>query len=191
MPDSNTPAAPDPPIPAVLGPNEIIDRAAREIERMQDWPGWETAFAAASPGSPLLVKRLDLTGWYYYLVPFGAGSGITARLRLNAHTGKYAEAMAIDKSGDNLPPYVPLETAATRIRRRLAAGGQAKRNATKRTKSGGVQPQILFDPFPGWQPCLESLTAFLPFYIVNIDGRLLYYRLDGKIFDTLTFGAGH
>ncbi len=37
-----------------------------------------------------------------------------------------------------------------------------------------------------WQPCLESLSPYYPFYMFTIGGHRLYVRIDGPVFASLT-----
>jgi hypothetical protein len=49
----------------------------------------------------------------------------------------------------------------------------------------------VIDPFPAWKPCRESLSAFLPFYVVRLPtSDPEFHRMDGEVFLSLTFGAG-
>jgi hypothetical protein len=189
--DTQWPPPPDTPVPPVLGPNQIVDRARAEAARLGAFPGWAPAFIGASPVMPLLVERLDHAGWHYYLVSFTMGRGVTGRLRMNAHTGTYEEAMGVNRSGDELPPLLTTDALRQRIARRPWEWlGGAKKGRTAAARSV-LDPVIVFEPFPVWRPCLQSLTAFLPFYHVVINRRRRFLRLDGRVFDQLTFGAGH
>ena len=75
----------------VIGPPEILQRAGSEVARLAMLPRWTPAFAESSPGTPLLVRRLDQKDRYYYIVSYHVGTRVTARLQMNAHTGNYWE----------------------------------------------------------------------------------------------------
>ncbi len=162
----------------VLGPPDVLRRANSEALRLATLERWAPAFVAASQEPPLLVRRLDKDD-FYYLVSFRSGDGITARVRINAHTGKYAEAIGIDRRGDALAPYLTPERIRDRIARKPPAGS---------ARTGQRAPII--EPFLGWKPCAQSFSAFLPFYVVRVGVTVLYYRVDGKVFTQLTAGAG-
>jgi hypothetical protein len=55
---------------------------------------------------------------------------------------------------------------------------------------GAQLPRV--DPFLVWQPCVQSLSIFEPFYRLRYDSSTTQYMsvVSGKIYDRLTFGAG-
>lgn len=169
---------------SVLGPPEILRHARREASRLAMVESWTPAFAGSSPGLPLLVKRLDQTGRYYYLVPFGVGEHVTVRLRMDAHTGNYAEGISVGRRGDALQPFRTPEQAHRRVALKLEARAKHKK------KIAQALPVITIEPFLVWKPCAQSFSAFLPFYLITVSGSEFYVRVDGRVFDTLTFGAG-
>jgi hypothetical protein len=164
---------------AVLGPPDILLRARAEAVRLGQWSRWKVAFSGATEDAPLLVRRLDQTDQYYYLVTFRVGSDVTARVRISAHTGEFAEAIAIDKKGDVLVRFFAAEDIRASLER------------SKRS-SGGISQRtpVVIEPLLAWKPCRESFSSFLPFYIVWVGKRRSYHRVDGKVYDDLTMGAG-
>lgn len=168
----------------VFGPPEILDRAKTETKRLHRLTTWRAAFADAVPETPLLVQRRDKPGADFYIVSFRAGPGVTARLRMNAHTGEYAEGIGINKKGDVLKSYYPVDAARQRIASVIAT-------LAKKPKKRSDLVVAAVDPFPIWQPCAQSLSAFLPFYRFWAPGVEIYFRVDGKIHSgPLTYGAG-
>src|SRR6476469_7113815 len=99
--EEQTPMSPD----TVLDALVIVLHARTEATRLRKVTSWTPAFEGASPEEPRLVHRLDQPGRYYYIVSFSMAAGTTARLRMNAYTGAYAEGIGIDKPGDVLPAY--------------------------------------------------------------------------------------
>ncbi len=161
-------------LPALLCEAELA--AARLVKLKRWWP----AFSGASPELPLLVARLDLAGVYYAIVAFRIGDLLTARMRLDAHTGKYAEATGIEKVGASLRPY----DTADAIRRRLIQQRVPPSPGARRA----VAPVV--DPIMVWQPSAQSPTAFLPFYRVTAGRHVRFWRVDGRDFDKVELGAG-
>lgn len=169
---------------SILDPTMILARARVEAARLSQVPSWTPAFSESSPDAPLLVRRLDYPDQYFYIVSFHAAGRVTARLRINAETGAYSEGIGIGKSGEELTPWVPRDTAFNRMSAKVAA------DAKKQKKKKGLQPPIAMEPFYGWKPCAQSFSAMLPFYIFTVGNGTRYARVDGKIYDALTFGAG-
>jgi hypothetical protein len=160
---------------SVIGPPEILERARSEAKRLSESTRWKAAFKDTVPETPLLVQRRDKTDADFYIVSFRSGPRVTARLRINGHTGRYAEAIGIDKVGDKLKPYYTID--------------QAQRQMVTLKKATAKGP-LAIDPFPMWRPCAQSLSAFLPFYRFWGPGKELYFRVDGKLYSALTYGAG-
>ena len=109
---------------------------------------------------------------------------MTARLEIDAYTGDYAEGIGVGKPGDGLPAY---KTAAEVYRRMVTV----LTNAAKKKKQKGPLPTIAIEPFYGWKPCAQSFSSFLPFYVIHVGpDQTRYVRVDGKVYDALTHGAG-
>ena len=161
---------------SMIGPPEIVERALAEARRLGESTNWRPAFVGSVPESPLLVLRRDKKEADFYIVSFRASSRVTARLRMNAHTGRYAEGIGIDKLGDMLKPYYRLD--------------QAERELKKKAKKKQPPPPAP-EPFLIWQPCAQSLSPFLPFYRFVEQGEEVYVRVDGRVHrGPLTYGAG-
>jgi hypothetical protein len=169
----------------ILDPTVIVQYSRSEALRLAKVPSWTPAFAAVSPETPLLVQRLDQPGRYYYIVTFGAGPRVTARLRLNAYTGAYSEGIGIGKMGDALPPYRTPPQAYTRLARAIQSAAKKKKKTNWK-----LLPPMAMEPFLVWRPCVQSLSAFLPFYQITAGPSVRYVRVDGKVYDALTYGAG-
>jgi hypothetical protein len=174
---------------SIIDPTAILLRARTESARLGVQPKWAPAFAGASAGTPILVSRLDKPDQYYYLVSFSIGARATARLRMNAQTGAFAEGIGIDKSGDALTPYITAGQAFSRVARVSAVEGD-KDKKKKKKKPSPSETVLTVEPFPGWRPCAQSFSAFLPFYLIKDGTSLRYVRFDGMLYDALTFGAG-
>ncbi len=168
----------------VLDALVIVLHARTEATRLRKVTSWTPAFEGASPEEPRLVHRLDQPGRYYYIVSFSMAAGTTARLRMNAYTGAYAEGIGIDKPGDVLPAYRTPPQSFQRLARALQA------DANKKKLKKWKMPAMTMEPFLAWKPCAQSFSAFLPFYVITVGGSQRYVRVDGRTYDALTFGAG-
>ena len=142
---------------------------------------WRTPLAGKGLGDPLLVQRLDRYDEYYYIVPFKSGAADTARLVIDADSGRFTEASAIENEGESLPPYIPaLKGLEARYGRALDL--RSVRNRVLRPGTIGQHPVL------AWRPCKQSTSPLLPFYLVSIGDRIVYWRVDGQVFDELTYG---
>jgi hypothetical protein len=142
---------------------------------------WVPPLASKELGDPWLVQRLDRYDEYYYIVPFKSGAADTARLVIDAQSGRFTEASAIDKEGESLPPYIPaLKGLEARYGRALDL--RSVRNRVLRPGTIGQHPVL------AWRPCKQSTSPLLPFYLVSIGDRIVYWRVDGELFDELTDG---
>lgn len=163
-----------------LGLPDLLCEAELAATRLAKLKRWWPAFRGASPELPLLVGRLDHAGVYYAIVAFRIDDRLTARMRLDAHSGKYAEATGIEKVGASLQPYETADDIRRRlIRMRAAPTLRAPRSAAP-----------VVDPLMVWQPSAQSPTAFLPFYRVTTGRRVRFWRVDGRDFDKVELGAG-
>jgi len=142
---------------------------------------WRAALEAKEPDTPLLVQRLDRYDEYYYIVPFKRAAAETARLMIDAASGRFMEASAIDNEGESLPPYHP-PLAGLDGQYGRALDLKSVRNRVLRPGTIGQHPVL------AWRPCKESTSPLLPFYLVTIGDRIVYWRVDGKAFDELTDG---
>lgn len=181
------PLFPDVPM-SVIGPPDILARALAEANRLSKLSNWKPAFERSLPETPLLVRRLDQTDRYYYIVSFASAVGITARLRMNAHTGRFSEGIGVDNLSDALDPYYAPDEVRRRAPRLLEAA--ATKGQTTRRPKGTPALAIGIEPFLVWKPCAQALSAFLPLYKISIGQRPWYFRVDGKVYEELTFGAG-
>jgi len=167
---------------AMIPPPSAIEEAQRAAAALlQTSARWRPGLAAREPDTPLLVQRLDRYDDYYYIVPFKRGHAETARLVIDATTGKFTEASAIEKEGESLAPYKPpLSPLDACYGRPLDL--PAVRNRVLRQGTIGKHAVLV------WRPCKESSSPLLPFHLLTIGDRVVYVRVDGQIFDELTDG---
>ncbi len=159
---------------------DVATRAAESAATMllRASPRWQPSLASRSWLSPLLVERLDRDD-YYYIVPCQREQGITARLSVNAISGRFMEASAIEVEGLTLPPYVePVLPSLFGTSFDLPA----LRSRILRPGTVGRHPVLV------WKPCKESTSPFRPFYLLTVGDQVVYWRVDGTTFDRLTEG---
>ena len=163
---------------------EILSTASTEAARLGKMKRWQAAFRHAAPELPVMVARLDQPGTYYYIAGFRTGPIVTGRLRLNAHTGKYAEATGVSTVGRALTRYQTPDEVWARVftpRSRKAAGGG----------EGATRLLPVVEPMLVWQPSQQSRTPFMPFYQVKFGRKTRFIRVDGEEFDELTRSVGN
>ena len=163
----------------IVSPLQAVANAVAEAQRLTTVDRWKAGFEGASPDAPWLVSRLDLGGEYSYLVSFRVGLTVTARVRVRADNGKVGETIGIDDRTSELPPYLTVSEVLTKL-------------LTTRRLPRGAQRLPTVDPFLVWQPSVQSLSIFEPFYQLRYDASTFQYAhvISGTIYDRLTSGAG-
>jgi len=157
---------------AQLPPENILSRAVTAMNELRVYPTWQASLEAAEPDlTPLFVRILTATVRPapqlsdYYIITIRRRGGITARFAHSADTGEFLEAEAVRAPAALLPAY------ADHIH------GLALRLADRDRPT----------PEAVWHPCVQSTSRFLPFWTFPINGRPVFVRADGVIFDQLTF----
>ncbi len=174
-----------PPAGNALIPAEAAKRAAdREVRRMLERPErWAPALtdAAMARSEPLLVERLDRHDTYLYIVTYYTGQRATARILIDARTGRFSQAAGANQERGELAPFVDPEGAIDRLQSR---GPELRRVGTRlvRRETIGRHPVLV------WKPCRESTSPSMPFYQFSVGDRFVYLRADGAWFDELTTG---
>jgi hypothetical protein len=159
---------------------ELLACAQAEGTRLGAMTRWEAAFRHATAELPILVARLDQPGTYYCLAAFRIGPGITGRIRLNAYSGKYAEATGVAKRGQTLTRFQTPDDVWSRLF-----------PPRSRTARGGTRRMPVIEPMLVWQPSQQSRTPFLPFYQVKDGRKTRFFRVDGPDFDALYPAVGN
>jgi hypothetical protein len=178
------------PFGPLLEPEEAKKRADQTVHtlRIKERDGLGPALFGAQPATPLLVQRLDECDEYYYIVPFHrqlAESDVTvetARVLIDAKTGKLLEIGGISEAGHRLPPYILPKSFL-------------KEMDLKRIDVGPVRPCLRLEtmgqhPVLVWKLCTESRSRTTPFYLLTVGDTRVYLRVDGKMFPALT-SSGH
>jgi len=149
----------------VIGAAEAAHAARAAVERLRG-PGHEAVISAAAmavAGAPLLVRRLDVPGRAYYLVPWERSGGVVLVVQVDAESGEMTTAAA-------LPTPLPSLLMSP-------ADAQA-RVAERFTVSG--PPHLV------WKPCRETMSPLQPLCAVPTDRGEVYVTIDGTVHTTLT-----
>jgi len=153
-------------------PERIFSRAVTAMHELRVYRTWQASLEDAEVDpAPLAVRILQVEGrttpqlYDYYIVTVRRRGGVTARFAHRADTGEFLEAEAVRTATVLLPPY------ADHIE------GLISRLADRDRPTADVV----------WYPCIQSNSRFLPFWMFPINGRPVYVRADGVIFDQLTF----
>jgi hypothetical protein len=155
-----------------LPPERISSRAVTTMHELRLYPTWQASLEDAEVDpAPLSVRILTLPGRTapklsdYYIVTIRRRGGVTARFAHRADTGDFVEAEAARTKSVLLPAFADhIEGLVSR----LADAGRRTADVV-------------------WYPCVQSNSRFLPFWTFPINGRPVYVRADGVIFDQLTF----
>jgi hypothetical protein len=164
-----------------VDPARIITRAAAALNELQAYPTWRAALDKASVAAvPLLVRSIapivePRAGMParppdYYIVSVTRENGVSARFAYDAETSDLLEAEGVKLPGGFLKPYVdpwPI------IRSRFPP------------PSPGA-PEVPPATDAVWMPCRQSTNPFAPFYRYHVEGKPLYVRVDGAVYEALT-----
>ncbi|MBP6824070.1 MAG: hypothetical protein KA368_21160, partial [Acidobacteria bacterium] len=165
-------------------PNEPFSERSVRIQ-MQSFglftnPPCNQYLAGTNFGVPRLVRRLDVIGRDYYLIPMLRPDGSSAALvRVDAPTGQYLDSLYYSES--------PLLLDNSQERQHLIA--QIKGELPNKWKNAFTQQ--INEPLTEmlWLPCGQSLSAFSPFYVIEVKAlaERFLVRLDGGVFQELNY----
>ena len=168
------PGLPGPNHMALLPPDVIRQRAIDEARDLARQSEWRAAFGSAQPRKPLLVRNPDTGDAESYIVDFRTGDRPTGRMLIDPRTGVPDEMAAVEADDASLQPFLTPDEVVTLLER----GFSDSTIGAITLKPGGYT----LDDDLVWAPCDQSHSAFQPFYVVRYDGRILYVRVDGRIF---------
>ena len=136
------------------------------------------------PGNPILVQRYDRNNDFYYLVPMQNQKGnIYSFVSVDGRFGNYRES-AFAKDLEN--PLVFEQLNREDILKILGT----RLHLDQKGNGLIIYPEALvISPVMIWMPCLESLSPYLPFYLIIIGNNRVFVRIDGQVFTELTTNA--
>jgi hypothetical protein len=147
--------------------------------------GWNEFLSGTSPGKPILVQRLDRRDTYYYIVPMTKKRAIPALVCIDGRYGNYQQAARTSDPGGNalgdlnFDPKVALKTALSKP---IDLGRQGKLQL--RPEACVIYPMLV------WRPCRESMSPYLPFFMIIAGNRRIYVSVDGRVLPQLHYRDG-
>lgn len=142
---------------------------------------WAKFLADTIPGRPMLVQRLDRRDTFYYIVPMkGKKRTIPALVCVDGRFGNYQQAARISDPGGNalanlnFDPQVALGKVLSRP---IDLGRRGK--VQLRAEACVLYPTLV------WRPCRESMSPYIPFFMVISGDLRIYVRVDGRVFSKL------
>lgn len=146
---------------------EAIEAAMRGVQNydLKKNPDIASSISIGKPGTPLLIKRLDVSKRAYYLVPWVIEEGTVLIVEVDASNGSM-------RSATHLPKAVP---------HLFLSPGEALTLVSRKFPS-----QKLGKPHLVWQPCRETTSSLRPLYEIPYEDSILYVGMDGSIFSSLT-----
>ena len=141
---------------------------------------WQRLLGKTIPGEPLLVQRLDRRDSFYYIVPMKESPTVIPVLVLiDARFGNYLQSARVGMPGNalqglNFDPQAALQI----LFGNMQLTGRPKRMRIRK-EAYSLYPTLV------WRPCRESMSPYIPFFMVTVGNRRLYIRVDGKIFTSL------
>jgi hypothetical protein len=163
----------------ILTPDEAAACALAGLEQygLREREPWKRSLAKTTPGTPILVQRLDRLDSFYYIVPMQVSRKVVPVLVcVDGRFGNYLQAGRIpDRGGNalhdlNFDPKVALEL----IRGHSINLGR-KGRLTVRKEAFALYPTLV------WRPCRESLSPYVPFFMISVGSTRIYLRVDGQV----------
>lgn len=148
----------------------------------------KASFSKGAFGRPVLVRRLDRPGDFYYLAPWEVDGRITGTVDLDARFGVLKSARILDHPAENW-----LSAASERGLRQRISRLIDERRFDLADEQGRVRVfpgTYCIPPVLVWKPCRQSWSPHLPFFHIALGGTSLYVRIDGKVYTHLTTGRG-
>ena len=143
----------------MIDTEEITELLMQEIERhgLSRNKLFSEALDGARPSKPILVKRLDKTESYYYLVPMKKGNTVTAMASIDAMSGQLGGCVAYPEPIKT--PFITRAQIVKRITGRTIDLGKGKIELCE--GKFRVEPEMV------WKPCKETLSPYYPLYVVT------------------------
>ena len=142
---------------------------------------WRESFIDIRPGTPMLVQRLDRRDTFYYIVPMQIRKGyVRAYVRVDARFGNYLQSMRVRGVGDDAFFKSNIDAkAAMKMVIGKTIDLYPKGKIHVREEAYSLYPTLV------WRPCRESMSPYVPFYMITVGDDRIYVRVDGKVFTKL------
>ncbi|MCI0642030.1 MAG: hypothetical protein L0Y72_11935 [Gemmataceae bacterium] len=159
---------------------ELAEAGLREFG-LYERETWKRSLHRTKPADPILVQRLGKRDTFYYIVPMAVSRKVIPVLVcLDARFGDYQQAARIsDRGGSafrnlNFDPKALLERF---VGQSIDLGKKGRLKIRKEAFS--LYPTLV------WRPCRESMSPYIPFFMLTVGDRRVYVRVDGQVFTSL------
>ena len=150
---------------------------------LQEYEKWSIYLRNVEPVNAILVQRLDRIEDFYYFIPLGQEKGdVTAALAFDARYGDFLQAISLPEPEPIMSEIPSTETVYDAVINRSYELDKYRGYLPVRKEVTQALNHWV------WKPCLESLSPFWPFKMIVSGGNILYYRIDGQVFTSLTEG---
>jgi hypothetical protein len=151
----------------------------QELRRYALFEAKQTARVAGGRfGRPLLVRRLDVEGGYYYLFQSMVGTNVVGYAQVDALYGNLESLFTLKRARK------PLETDVQRVTRGLV--GQRVELPEQMGRVRLVRGKFKIEKELVWRPCQQAFSPHLPFWQITAGLHTFYQRIDGPLFAELT-----
>lgn len=167
----------------IILPDRIGELAIAGLKRygLDKRKSWSRFLAETSPGRPMLVQRLDRRDTFYYIVPMkGKKKAIPVLVCVDARFGHYQQAARISDPGGNALANLNFDPKAI-LSKVLSQPIDLGRRGKIQLRAEGC---VLY-PTLVWRPCRESMSPYLPFFLVISGDLRIYVHVDGRVFTKL------
>jgi hypothetical protein len=166
----------------VIEPRAVAGALKKELERFSLVQAKQTSrFAAGKLGSPILVRRLDEEGKFYYLTPSTDGTNVVGLAQTDARYGHLESVFAFKRAAK------PFDLNAKKIEQGLV--GQRVELPDEKGRFKLVKGGFKVEPELVWRPCRQAYSPHLPFWRVTAGPFTFYQRIDGPLYSQLTLNG--
>jgi hypothetical protein len=167
---------------SIADPRRIPEVVATELKRYSLLQARRIArLARGTIGSPLLVRRLDSEGEYYYLAPFLENRAVVGYAQVNARYGNLESIFPLKR------PAKPFETDVGKIAQRLA--DTRIELPFEKGRFRLVKSRFTIEKTLVWRPCRQAYSPHLPFWRISSGPFTFYHRIDGPVFAQLVLNG--
>ena len=166
----------------LLEPRRVAELSRQSLEEvgLTERENWRIALEGTEVGEPVLVQRLDRADSFYWIVPHTRGGLATVAVSIDARFGDYKQARALPNPQGTALLTLDQDDVRGFVYDRLHDLPDAQGQLRIRPGLACISDHWV------WRPCMESLSPFYPFKVVNYGAYRLYVRSDGAVFHSLT-----
>lgn len=165
---------------SIADKRKIVGVLSKEMSRYSLFEAKQTARVARGKfAEPLLVRRLDKEGGYYYLVPSKERTKVIGYAQVDAVYGGLESVFTLKRSA------MPFETDRKVVAKRLS-GVRIQMPEKEMGLFRLIRGEFDIERNLVWRPCQESHSPHLPFWRISAGPYRFYQRIDGPVFGKLT-----